>query len=53
MTLKKVQNAKSADNGKNGGPSKSGTASGIGRSMSLLFRFRCCKPKKPATTTSS
>ena len=49
MTLKKVQNALSADNGKNGG--KSGTGGGIGRAMSSLFRFRCCKPKKPAASS--
>ena len=37
---KRVQNAMSADNGKNGGNMKSGLAPSVGRSIARMLRFR-------------
>ena len=44
---KRVQNAMSADNGKNGGNMKSGLAPSVGRSIARMLRFRDCSCKLP------
>lgn len=56
---KRAQNAKSADNGKNGGNMKSGLVPSVGRSIARMLRFRDCScgikgnVPKPEVTTSS
>lgn len=47
---KRVQNALSADNGRNGGNMKAGLPSSVGVSIAHRLRFKDCSCKLPGDT---